>query len=140
MDDSQNTRITTGRYHHGNCCKHFAHRADAEHRGVRWHLARVAIGQAKALAPNDSFIIHKGDRDRGDTLIDELLRSGLPFLNRSIVGGLRRVRTAGGKKECRRGGKEERRHAGCGCDTTQILTRLRPRLVDWVGTRHHVMD
>src|SRR5438552_2952569 len=46
--------------------------------------------------------IHKGDRDRGDTLIDELLRSGLPFLNRSIVGGLRRVRTAGGKKECRR--------------------------------------
>jgi hypothetical protein len=121
-----------------NCCKHFAHRADAEHRGVRWHLARVAIGQAKALAPNDSFIIHKGDRDRGDTLIDELLRSGLPFLNRSIVGGLRRVRTAGGKKECRRGGKEPPVRRGL--DAIAVLDRsvatIRAALSDGLSIGH----
>ena len=34
--------------HHGDGRKHLAHRADAEHRGVGWHLARVAIGQAEA--------------------------------------------------------------------------------------------
>src|SRR4029079_6629833 len=126
--------------HHGNGCKHLAHRADAEHRGVGWHLAGVATGQAEALAPNDALVIHEGDRDCGGALIDELLRSGLPFLNRSTVARPRRLRTAGGKKECRRGGKEECPHARSGCDTTQILTRLRPRLVNWVGTRHHVTD
>jgi hypothetical protein len=26
------------------------------------------------------------------------------------------------------------------CDTTQNLTHLRSRLVDWVGTCHHMMD
>ena len=71
--------------HHGDGRKHLAHRADAEHRGVGWHLARVAIGQAEALAPNDALVIHEGDRDRGGALIDELLGSGLPFLNRSIL-------------------------------------------------------
>src|SRR5947208_14458339 len=110
------------RRRYGHRC---APQSAAEPRGVGWHLARVAIGQAEALAPNDALVIHEGDRDRGGALIDELLDSGLPFLTRSIIGRLRRVRTAGGKKECR--------HGGSGCDTTQNPTHLRPRAVDWVG-------
>ena len=126
--------------HHRDGRKHLADRADAEQRAVGSCLTCIAIGEAEGLAPDHAVGAHEGDRDRGGALLEELLGSALPFLDRSVVGRLRRARPAGRHEERRPGGKKECRHAGSGCDTTQNLTHLRPRLVDWGDTCHRVMD